>query len=193
LKTFSTNLSKQKSLFLFVVLFLIVNFGVFSTNLFAANTEVRWSIPNYQYFTNKDSNGETPEYRSVDGFQLDFRLESLGPFGIGFEEYETRFHNADFWLKTRMYNLSYQVIDSDFKLVVGLGAGTQSFQCTFCASRFNSTRPIQAYSRLGVMPGDLFEFFLQFHAISSKITAIDSDYEADLGSFLASLGLGVIF
>ena len=170
--------------------------GSFTEVLFANNIGVHLSSPKYQFFINEDSNGQVPEFRSVDGIQIGFRLEQFGPFGLGIEDYETRFQNSThpgFKLKTRMYNLSYQLMDSGLNFVVGVGVGTQSFRCTSCSSQYNSAQPMQIYSRLGIMPGNLFEYFIQIHRISSKIKGRNIDYEADLGSHLATVGLGIIF
>ena len=170
--------------------------GSFTEVLLAHNITVHFSSPKFQFFINKDSNGQVPVFRSVDGIQIELGIEQIGPFGLGIEEYETRFQNSThpgFKLLTRMYSLSYQLRDSGFNLVVGIGAGTQIFQCSSCSSQYDSARPLQVYSRIGMMPGNLFEYFVQFHRIASKIKGRNIDYEADLGSYLISLGLGVIF
>ena len=175
---------------------LCLSLGSFSEILHASNISLHVGSPKYQFFINKDSNGEIPAFRSVDGIQIAVQIEQFRPFGLGIENYETRFQNSvhpGFKLATRMYNFSYQLMDSGLKFLMGIGVGTQSFQCASCSSQYNSAQALQIYSRLGITPGNLFEYFLQFHRISSKIKGRSVDYEADLGSYLATIGLGVVF
>ena len=138
-------------------------------------------IPMSQTITGKQagkSYGNAPDKTS--GYFLGVSFLS---FGLGIDSYTTKFKTGDCngcWgtstdagLKTNMTNLFYQLPVPIVNLIIGLGTGTQEYDCKTedgkgCSGYYDKGSASQWYTSIGMPIIPFFDIHLSYRSITSK-------------------------
>ena len=184
--------------------------------LFVASSLLLYSIPSFafslsvgipmsQTITGKQagkSYGNAPDKTS--GYFLGVSFLS---FGLGIDSYTTKFKTGDCngcWgtstdagLKTNMTNLFYQLPVPIVNLIIGLGTGTQEYDCKTedgkgCSGYYDKGSASQWYTSIGMPIIPFFDIHLSYRSITSKNIKFKSDGVKDDNSG-SVMGLGLAF
>ena len=180
--------------------------------LFVASSLLLYSIPSFafslsvgipmsQTITGKQagkSYGNVPDKTS--GYFLAVQL----PFaiGLGIDSYTTKFKTGsgqgewgavyDAGLKTNMTNLFFHLPVPIVNLIIGIGAGTQKYDCTICDDYYDKGTATQWYTSIGMPIIPFFDIHLSYRSITSKKIKYKSDGVLDDNSGSVT-GLGLAF
>ena len=128
-------------------------------------------------------------------------------FGLGIDSYTTKFKTGDCngcWgtlndggLKTNMTNLFYQLPVPIVNLIIGLGTGTQEYDCKTedgkgCSGYYDKGSASQWYTSIGIPLIPLFDIHLSYRSITSKNIKFKSDGVKDDNSGSVT-GIGLAF
>ena len=128
-------------------------------------------------------------------------------FGLGIDSYTTKFKTGDCngcWgtatdagLKTNMTNLFYQLPVPIVNLIIGLGTGTQEYDCKTedgkgCSGYYDKGSASQWYTSIGMPIIPFFDIHLSYRSITSKNIKFKSDGVKDDNSGSVT-GLGLAF
>ncbi len=178
---------------------------LYSTPSFAL-VSVSVGIPMSQTITGKEagkSYGNAPDKTS--GYFLAVQL----PFALGFgiDSYTTKFKTdgsdgawgpgGDASLKTNMTNLFYQLPVPIVNLIIGLGTGTQEYDCKTedgkgCSGYYDKGSASQWYTSIGMPIIPFFDIHLSYRSITSKNIKYKSDGVKDDNSGSVT-GVGIAF
>ena len=127
--------------------------------------------------------------------------------GLGIDSYTTKFKTGDCngcWgtlndggLKTNMTNLFYQLPVPIVNLIIGLGTGTQEYDCKTedgkgCSGYYDKGSASQWYTSIGIPLIPLFDIHLSYRSITSKNIKFKSDGVKDDNSGSVT-GIGLAF
>ena len=184
--------------------------------LFVASSLLLYSIPSFafslsvgipmsQTITGKQagkSYGNAPDKTS--GYFLGVSFLSIG---LGIDSYTTKFKTGDCngcWgtvtdagLKTNMTNLFYQLPVPVVNLIIGLGTGTQEYDCKTedgkgCSGYYDKGSATQWYTSIGMPIIPFFDIHLSYRSITSKNIKYKSDGVKDDNSGSVT-GIGLAF
>ena len=171
---------------------------LYSTPSFAFSLSV--GIPMSQTITGKQagkSYGNAPDKTS--GYFLGVSFLS---FGLGIDSYTTKFKTGnctgcwsagvDAGLKTSMTNLFYLLPVPVVNLIIGLGTGTQEYDCTVCSQYYDKGAASQWYTSIGMPIIPFFDIHLSYRSITSKNIKYKSDGVKDDNSGSVT-GIGLAF
>ena len=123
-------------------------------------------------------------------------------FGLGIDSYTTKFKtgtgqgewgaSVDAGLKTNMTNLFFHLPVPIVNLIIGLGAGTQEYDCTVCDNYYDKGTATQWYTSIGMPIIPFFDIHLSYRSITSKKIKFKSDGVLDDNSGSVT-GLGLAF
>ena len=123
-------------------------------------------------------------------------------FGLGIDSYTTKFKTGnctgcwgagvDAGLKTSMTNLFYQLPVPVVNLIIGLGTGTQEYDCTVCSQFYDKGSASQWYTSIGMPIIPFFDIHLSYRSITSKNIKFKSDGVKDDNSGSVT-GIGLAF
>ena len=128
-------------------------------------------------------------------------------FGLGIDSYTTKFKTGDCngcWgtatdagLKTNMTNLFYQLPVPIVNLIIGLGTGTQEYDCKTedgkgCSGYYDKGSASQWYTSIGMPIIPFFDIHLSYRSITSKNIKGKSDGVKDDNSGSVT-GIGLAF
>ena len=123
-------------------------------------------------------------------------------FGLGIDSYTTKFKTGnctgcwsagvDAGLKTSMTNLFYQLPVPVVNLIIGLGTGTQEYDCTVCSQFYDKGSASQWYTSIGMPIIPFFDIHLSYRSITSKNIKYKSDGVKDDNSGSVT-GIGLAF
>ena len=128
-------------------------------------------------------------------------------FGIGIDSYTTKFKTGDCngcWgtandagLKTNMTNLFYLLPVPVVNLIIGLGTGTQEYDCKTsdgkgCSGYYDKGSASQWYTSIGMPIIPFFDIHLSYRSITSKNIKFKSDGVKDDNSGSVT-GIGLAF
>ena len=128
-------------------------------------------------------------------------------FGLGIDSYTTKFKTGDCngcWgtlndggLKTNMTNLFYQLPVPIVNLIIGLGTGTQEYDCKTedgkgCSGYYDKGSASQWYTSIGMPIIPFFDIHLSYRSITSKNIKFKSDGVKDDNSGSVT-GIGLAF
>ena len=123
-------------------------------------------------------------------------------FGLGIDSYTTKFKTgnctgcwsagADAGLKTSMTNLFYLLPVPVVNLIIGLGTGTQEYDCTVCSQFYDKGSASQWYTSIGMPIIPFFDIHLSYRSITSKNIKYKSDGVKDDNSGSVT-GVGIAF
>ena len=123
-------------------------------------------------------------------------------FGLGIDSYTTKFKTGnctgcwgagvDAGLKTSMTNLFYLLPVPVVNLIIGLGTGTQEYDCTICSQYYDKGSASQWYTSIGMPIIPFFDIHLSYRSITSKNIKYKSDGVKDDNSGSVT-GLGLAF
>ena len=128
-------------------------------------------------------------------------------FGLGIDSYTTKFKTGDClgcWaerynagLKTKMTNLFYQLPVPIVNLIIGLGTGTQEYDCKTedgkgCSGYYDKGSASQWYTSIGMPIIPFFDIHLSYRSITSKNIKYKSDGVKDDNSGSVT-GVGIAF
>ena len=123
-------------------------------------------------------------------------------FGLGIDSYTTKFKTgnctgcwsagADAGLKTSMTNLFYLLPVPVVNLIIGLGTGTQEYDCTICSQYYDKGSASQWYTSIGMPIIPFFDIHLSYRSITSKNIKYKSDGVKDDNSGSVT-GIGLAF
>ena len=128
-------------------------------------------------------------------------------FGIGIDSYTTKFKTGDCngcWgtandagLKTNMTNLFYLLPVPVVNLIIGLGTGTQEYDCKTedgkgCSGYYEKGSASQWYTSIGMPIIPFFDIHLSYRSITSKNIKYKSDGVKDDNSGSVT-GIGLAF
>ena len=123
-------------------------------------------------------------------------------FGLGIDSYTTKFKTGnctgcwgagvDAGLKTSMTNLFYQLPVPVVNLIIGLGTGTQEYDCTICSQFYDKGSASQWYTSIGMPIIPFFDIHLSYRSITSKNIKYKSDGVKDDNSGSVT-GIGLAF
>ena len=123
-------------------------------------------------------------------------------FGLGIDSYTTKFKTGnctgcwgagvDAGLKTSMTNLFYQLPVPIVNLIIGLGTGTQEYDCTVCSQFYDKGSASQWYTSIGMPIIPFFDIHLSYRSITSKNIKFKSDGVKDDNSGSVT-GIGLAF
>ena len=172
---------------------------LYSTPSFAL-VSVSVGMPMGQTITGKQagkSYGNAPDKTS--GYFLGVSFLS---FGLGIDSYTTKFKTGsgqgewgaqyDAGLKTNMTNLFFHLPVPIVNLIIGLGAGTQKYDCTICDDYYEKGTATQWYTSIGMPIIPFFDIHLSYRSITSKKIKFKSDGVLDDNSGSVT-GLGLAF
>ena len=177
---------------------------LFSTQAFAL-LSVSVGVP--LSHTISGNTGNNADYNNSYGNEPDktsgyFLGVSFLSFGLGIDSYTTKFKTgncngcwgvgADAVLKTDMTNIFYQLPVPVVNLIIGLGAGTQKYDCTICDDYYEKGTATQWYTSIGMPIIPFFDIHLSYRSITSKNIKFKSDGVKDDNSG-SVMGLGLAF
>ena len=177
---------------------------LFSTQAFAL-LSVSVGMPLSQ--TISGNTGGNADYNNSYGNKPDktsgyFLGVSFLSFGLGIDSYTTKFKTGsgqgewgavyDAGLKTNMTNLFFHLPVPIVNLIIGLGAGTQEYDCTVCDDYFDKGTATQWYTSIGMPIIPFFDIHLSYRSITSKKIKYKSDGVLDDNSGSVT-GLGLAF
>ena len=186
-----------------LTLFVALSLLLYSIPSFAFSLSV--GIPMSQTITGKQagkSYGNAPDKTS--GYFLGVSFLS---FGLGIDSYTTKFKTGDCngcWgtatdagLKTNMTNLFYQLPVPIVNLIIGLGTGTQEYDCKTedgkgCSGYYDKGSASQWYTSIGMPIIPFFDIHLSYRSITSKNIKYKSDGVKDDNSGSVT-GIGLAF
>ena len=128
-------------------------------------------------------------------------------FGLGIDSYTTKFKTGDCngcWgtlndggLKTNMTNLFYQLPVPIVNLIIGLGTGTQEYDCKTedgkgCSGYYDKGSASQWYTSIGMPIIPFFDIHLSYRSITSTNIKYKSDGVKDDNSGSVT-GIGLAF
>ena len=123
-------------------------------------------------------------------------------FGLGIDSYTTKFKTGnctgcwsaavDAGLKTSMTNLFYLLPVPVVNLIIGLGTGTQEYDCTICSQYYEKGSASQWYTSIGMPIIPFFDIHLSYRSITSKNIKFKSDGVKDDNSGSVT-GIGLAF
>ena len=123
-------------------------------------------------------------------------------FGLGIDSYTTKFKTGnctgcwsagvDAGLKTSMTNLFYLLPVPVVNLIIGLGTGTQEYDCTVCSQYYDKGSASQWYTSIGMPIIPFFDIHLSYRSITSKNIKYKSDGVKDDNSGSVT-GIGLAF
>ena len=123
-------------------------------------------------------------------------------FGLGIDSYTTKFKKGncngcwgtanDAGLKTNMTNLFFHLPVPIVNLIIGIGAGTQKYDCTICDDYYDKGTATQWYTSIGMPIIPFFDIHLSYRSITSKKIKYKSDGVLDDNSGSVT-GLGLAF
>ena len=130
-------------------------------------------------------------------------------FGLGIDSYTTKFKTGDCngcWdakyaagLKTNMTNIFYQLPVPIVNLIIGLGTGTQEYDCKTedgkgCSGYYDKGSASQWYTSIGMPLIPLFDIHLSYRSITSKnINIKASDTKLDFSGSVTGVGFAFNF
>ena len=153
---------------------------LFSTQAFAL-LSVSVGMPLSQ--TISGNTGGNADYNNSYGNKPDktsgyFLGVSFLSFGLGIDSYTTKFKtgtgqgewgaSVDAGLKTNMTNLFFHLPVPIVNLIIGLGAGTQEYDCTVCDNFYDKGTATQWYTSIGMPIIPFFDIPLSYRSITSK-------------------------
>ncbi len=177
---------------------------LFSTQAFAL-LSVSVGMPLSQ--TISGNSGGNADYNNPYGNKPDktsgyFLGVSFLSFGLGIDSYTTKFKtgtgpgewsaSVDAGLKTNMTNLFFHLPVPIVNLIIGLGAGTQEYDCTICDNYYDKGTATQWYTSIGMPIIPFFDIHLSYRSITSKKIKYKSDGVLDDNSGTVT-GLGLAF
>jgi len=132
-----------------------------STSAFAELFSVSAGVPFSHSFadTKVESDG-------VGGFFLAAKLPIM--VGVGIESYKTKIKGTTQKLATSMYDIFYQLPVPIVNLIIGLGTGTQEYDCTICSQFYDKGSASQWYTSIGMPIIPFFDIHLSYRSITSK-------------------------
>ena len=179
---------------------------LYSTPSFAL-VSVSVGIPMSQTITGTYSGasfGNAPDKTS--GYFLGVSFLSIG---LGIDSYTTKFKTGDCngcWgtlndggLKTNMTNLFYQLPVPIINLIIGLGTGTQEYDCKTedgkgCSGYYDKGSASQWYTSIGIPLIPLFDIHLSYRSITAKnIKSKETGLKDDNSGSVTGLGLAFNF
>ena len=192
-----------------LTVFAVTSLLLYSTPSFAL-VSVSVGIPMSQAITG--TKGGDANYNKTYGNVPDktggyFLGVSFLSFGLGIDSYTTKFKTGDCngcWgtlndggLKTNMTNLFYQLPVPIVNLIIGLGTGTQEYDCKTedgkgCSGYYDKGSASQWYTSIGIPLIPLFDIHLSYRSITSKNIKFKSDGVKDDNSGSVT-GLGLAF
>ena len=123
-------------------------------------------------------------------------------FGLGIDSYTTKFKTGgcngcwgtatDGGLKTNMTNLFYQLPVPIVNLIIGLGTGTQEYDCTICSQFYDKGSASQWYTSIGMPIIPFFDIHLSYRSITGKNIKFKLDGVKDDNSGSVT-GIGLAF
>jgi len=177
---------------------------LFSTQAFAL-LSVSVGMPLSQ--TISGNTGGNADYNNPYGNKPDktsgyFLGVSFLSFGLGIDSYTTKFKTGsgqgewgavyDAGLKTNMTNLFFHLPVPIVNLIIGIGAGTQKYDCTICDDYYDKGTATQWYTSIGMPIIPFFDIHLSYRSITSKKIKYKSDGVLDDNSGSVT-GLGLAF
>ena len=188
--------------------------------VFAASSLLLYSTPSFAFslsvglpvgstITGEKPAGWATNHKSegVSGYFLAVQL----PFALGFgiDSYTTKFKTGDCdgcWgaggdasLKTNMTNIFYQLPVPIVNLIIGLGTGTQEYDCKNadddgnpCSKYYDKGSASQWYTSIGMPIIPFFDIHLSYRSITGKNIKFKSDGVKDDNSGSVT-GLGLAF
>ena len=177
---------------------------LFSTQAFAL-LSVSVGMPLSQ--TISGNTGGNADYNNSYGNEPDktsgyFLGVSFLSFGLGIDSYTTKFKTGsgqgewgavyDAGLKTNMTNLFFHLPVPIVNLIIGIGAGTQKYDCTICDDYYDKGTATQWYTSIGMPIIPFFDIHLSYRSITSKNIKFKSDGVKDDNSGSVT-GLGLAF
>ena len=174
---------------------------LYSTPSFAI-VSVSVGMPMGQTITGKQggkSFGNVPD--KTGGYFLGVSFLSIG---LGIDSYTTKFKTSadgtygkwepeyDAGLKTNMTNIFYQLPVPVVNLIIGLGTGTQEYDCTICSQYYDKGSASQWYTSIGMPIIPFFDIHLSYRSITSKNIKYKSDGVKDDNSGSVT-GIGLAF
>ena len=184
---------------------------LYSTPSFAISLSV--GVPIGAKFTGPaDANGNKTESDGISGYFLGVQL----PFGLGLgmDSHKTKIKgttgSGEQKVATSMYNLYYQLPVPVVSLIVGLGTGRQTLQCSTCAegTMFSYKEDGTDYTEnIGYKPGSVtqwytsigfpiipfFDIHLSYRSITSKNIEYGGATKLDFSSTITGIGLAFNF
>ena len=185
--------------------------------VFAASSLLLYSTPSFALVsvsvgmplsqTISGNTGGNADYNNSYGNKPDktsgyFLGVSFLSFGLGIDSYTTKFKTGsckgcwgtatDAGLKTNMTNLFFHLPVPIVNLIIGLGAGTQEYDCTVCDNFYDKGTATQWYTSIGMPIIPFFDIHLSYRSITSKILKYKSDGVKDENSASVT-GIGLAF
>ena len=176
---------------------------LYSTPSFAISLSV--GVPIGASFTAKGATESDGTSGYFLGVQLPFGL------GLGMDSHKTKLKDTtDNNLETSMYNLYYQLPVPVVSLIVGLGTGKQTLECSTCAegTMYSYKEDGTDYTQnIGYKPGSVtqwytsigfpiipfFDIHLSYRSITSKNIEYGGATKLDFSSTITGIGLAFNF
>ena len=175
---------------IFLTVFAATSLFLYSTSSFAFSLSVGMPLGH----TITDDTIHTPGYDTPSGYFLGVQL----PFavGLGMDSYKTKLKETDPEIKlgTDIYNIFYQLPIPVINLVIGLGAGNQALECTYCKNTYDKGSVTQWYTSIGFPILPLFDIHLSYRSITSKnVKEKSSGTKYDFSGNVTGVGIAFNF
>ena len=100
------------------------------TPVFAAPLTISLGIPQEHTFSENNEDGSKIETDGTSGYFLGIKFP-VG-FGLGIDNYKTKFKGDTTKIETFMYNVFYQFPIPVINITIGLGSGKTKLDCSAC-------------------------------------------------------------
>ena len=190
-----------------ITVFAATSLLLYSTPSFAISLSV--GVPIGTTWTGSYGDGTKTKFDGISGYFLGVQL----PFGLGLgmDSHKTKLKDTtDNNLETSMYNLYYQLPVPVVSLIVGLGTGKQTLECSTCAEGtmysykedgtdytenigYKPGSVTQWYTSIGFPIIPFFDIHLSYRSITSKNIEYGGATKLDFSSTITGIGLAFNF
>jgi len=163
------------------------------TTVFAGPLTISFGIPQDHTFSENIENDES------NGYFLGIKFP-VG-FGLGIDNYKTKFKGDTSKIVTFMYNVFYQFPIPVINITIGLGSGKTKLDCSACAedytdpesgdkTGYKAGEASQWYTSFGIQLSQLIDIHISFRSVTSK--KIEQVYSGTKGNYSGNVkGVGL--
>ena len=172
-----------------------------SAPVFAGPLTISLGIPQEHTFTEKNESGRKIEADGSSGYFLGIKFP-IG-FGLGIDNYKTKFKGDTSKIVTIMYNIFYQFPIPVINLTIGIGSGKTKLDCSACAEDHTDPesgdktadkagKASQWYTSFGIQLTQLIDIHISYRSVTSK--KIKQVYSGAKGNYSGNVtGVGLAF
>ena len=174
-----------------------------SSPIFAGPLTISLGIPQEQTFIENNEDGSKIEADESSGYFLGIKFP-VG-FGLGIDNYNTKFKGDTSKIVTFMYNIFYQFPIPVINITIGLGSGKTTLDCSVCAedytdpdsgykTGYKAGESSQWYTSFGIQLSQLIDIHISYRSVTSKkIEQVYSGTKVNYSGNVTGIGLALSF